>query len=277
MRPMTFTLAGTPRWKLDLSPLTPERLARLGGDKTRISALKITHGGRETTLGEWFQIGGEDVSHIELRRTGERVSRIGENMRRGRITVRAHGGGLLGRNLSGGVIRVHGDCGEQPGRGMRGGAIEIGGDCGERPGAGMRGGRITVWGDAGGRIGDTMRRGTIIVAGAAGDYIGANMTAGTILILGRCGSLPGYGMRRGSILLGGRPPLLGDTMASCGDLKMEYLRLFFKQLASLGGAYRRFEDYGPEVHRYAGDLANAGKGELLILLNAKKTVRKKTR
>jgi formylmethanofuran dehydrogenase subunit C len=94
------------------------------------------------------------------------------------------------------------------------------------------------------------------------------MIAGTLMILGRCGRHAGRGMRRGTIILGKKPAHMLSTFHSCGILKMEFLRLLFKQMAQAGGRAQVFRLFGPEVHRYAGDSASGGKGELLILLNA---------
>ncbi|MGI9229175.1 MAG: formylmethanofuran dehydrogenase subunit C [Gammaproteobacteria bacterium] len=269
MTPMVFTLLEKPQQQLDLSVVTPDRLARAG---KRIAALEARLGGRKTALGDLFRISGSDPQNIELRRTTDKVCRIGYAMSEGSITVKSHGGSLLGENMHGGAIRVGGDCGDWLACDMHGGSIEVAGDAGDYLGngshnsiRGMGDGCITVWGNVGDRIGGKMRRGTIIVAGTAGDYTGANMIAGTIIILGKSGNLPGYGMQRGSIILAARPHGIGDTMLSCGRLKMAFLQLLFKQLSSMGGKYLRFKKYRDEAHRYAGDMANAGKGELLVL------------
>lgn len=276
MKPMILTLLEKPQQQLDLSALTPDSLVQ-AGNKKQIAALKLKLGNKKIAVGELFDITGNDVDNIELRRTTNKVCNIGQGMTRGKITVKAHAGDFLGQKMQGGVIHVHGNCGDWLGCDMHWGKIEIDGDAGDNIGKGshssshgMHDGLITVWGNAGDRIGERMRRGMIMVAGDAGDYIGANMVAGTMLVLGKIGNLPGYGMKRGTIIMGHKPELIGDSMASCGSLKMEYLRLFFKQLSRMGSKYRFFKQYGPEVHRYAGDMANNGKGELLILLNTLK-------
>ena len=218
---------------------------------------------------------GKTPEDIELRRTTQQVTRIGAKMSRGRIIVKAHGGSYLGYGMKGGTIRVAGNCGDGLGCDMNWGRVEVDGDAGDYIGGGTRGsmhgmkdGLITVWGNVGRRVGDRMRRGMIMIGRDAGDFTGAGMIAGTVLILGKSGKLPGYGMKRGSIILGKRPEQIGNTLIDCGVLKMEYLRLFFKQLSRMGSRYRFFQNFGPEVRLYAGDMANKGKGELMILLNA---------
>lgn len=271
MKPMIFTLREKPRQTLDLSALTPDSLAETGG-KRRILNIQLLLGPTKVRLGDVFSVSGDNPEDIELRRTTERVVRIGAGMSRGRITVKAHGGDELGYRMKGGVIRVAGDCGDRLGCNMVWGRLEVEGNAGDYIGGapnaahGMKDGLITVWGNAGNRVGNKMRRGMILVAGEVADFTGAGMIAGTIVALGRSGKLPGYGMKRGSIVLGKRPGQLGATLSDCGILKMEYLRLFFKQLSRMGSRYRFFRDFGPEVHLYAGDLANGGKGELMVLL-----------
>ena len=271
---MIFTLQVKPRQPLDLSALTPERLAAIGGPR-EIADTRLRLDGSMVRLGDVFSISGDNPEDVELRRTTEWATRIGARMTRGRVRVRAHGGSHLGEGMRGGIIRVTGNCGDWLGCDMINGRIEVGGNAGDYIGGGARdskhgmaNGLITVWGNAGHRSGQEMRRGMILIGGNAGDFSGAGMIAGSLLILGQCGKLPGYGMRRGSIILGRRPERLGSAMLPCGVLKMEYLRLLFKQLSLMGSRYRFFRDFGPEVSLYTGDAANQGKGEMMVLLNA---------
>ncbi len=276
MKPMIFTLAEKPRQPLDLSALTPDTLLAAGTSR-EIARIELLLGSTKVNVGDLFSIKGENPEDIELRRTTERITRVGARMSRGRITVKAHGGSYLGYGMKGGTIKVADNCGSWLGCDMNWGRIEVDGNAGDYIGAGtrdnmhgMRDGLITVWGNAGRRTGDRMRRGMVMIGGDAGDFTGVEMIAGTILILGKSGKLPGYGMKRGSIILGKRPGRIGSTLVDSGFLKMEYLRLFFKQLSRMGSRYRFFRNFGPEVRLYAGDIANNGKGELMVLLNASK-------
>lgn len=255
---------------MDLSALTPDRLS----DAENIADVELNYGARPISAGDLFSISGEDTKRIELRRTTDLVTRIGAQMTRGHISVKAHGGSHLGFGMKGGAITVKGAVGDWLGCDMQWGRIEVEGDAGDHIGAGthtggcgMQDGLITVWGNAGSRIGEKMRRGMIVIGGDAGDFCGAGMVAGTILVLGKSGKLPGYGMKRGTIILGRRPDRIGSSLASCGTLKMEYLRLFFKKLTLMGNRYRFLRNYGPEVRLYTGDLANNGKGEVMLLLS----------
>ena len=117
----------------------------------------------------------------------------------------------------------------------------------------------------GDRVGDRMRRGIIIIQGKSGNYCGSRIHAGTIIVLDRVGKLPGEGMRRGTIILAKKPAHISATFKSCGNLKMQFLRLLFTQLANMGKEFAMFSKYGPLAHRFSGDVARNGKGEILIL------------
>ena len=273
MSALTFTLKRRPEAKIDLSPLTPDNLAGLNINAIR--SIKLDCSGKQLAVRDVFEVTGENTADIHFRRSSKMFCRIGHGMSFGNIEIRGHGGDLLGQNMRDGHIYVRGDSGDWTGAGMAGGRIDISGDTGSFSGAalpeqmhGMTNGIITISGNAGDRTGDRMRRGMIIILGNSGNYTGSRMIAGTILVLGKTGIHSGYGMKRGTIILGKRPVDLAATFSSCGKLKMEFLRLLYKQIASLGRRFSHFGKFGPEVHRYAGDLSIGGKGEILIMLNA---------
>jgi len=273
VKPLTFTLCRQPGTWLDLSPLTPDRLAGIRGSALR--KLRLRAGRESVRLADLFDIEGSRTDQIRIRRAIPQLVRIGEGMSRGSIEVRGHAGQYLGMRMRGGSITVHGDAGDNVAAGMAGGSIRISGNAGDFLGAGVPGethgmsdGHVTVHGNAGRRLGDMMRRGTLLVFGDTGDFAGSHLIAGTLIILGRTGRNTGYGMRRGTIILGRKTTHVLSTFRSCGNLKMEFLRLLFKQTASLDRRLALFRAFGPEVHRYAGDMAAGGQGELLVLLNA---------
>jgi formylmethanofuran dehydrogenase subunit C len=273
MKPLTLTLRQAPATWLDMSPLTPDRLAGIRGPALR--RIRLRAGRDSVRLPDIFDIEGSRADQMQIRRSTPLLVRIGEGMTHGSIDVRGHAGQYVGMRMRGGSITVQGDAGDCAAAGMAGGALRISGNAGDFLGGplpgdthGMTEGRITVLGNAGRRAGDMMRRGTILVLGNAGDFAGSNLIAGTLIILGRAGRHAGYGMRRGTIILGKKPAHVLPTFRSCGNLKMEFLRLLFKQTASLDRRFAFFRNFGPEVHRYAGDAAADGQGELLILLNA---------
>jgi formylmethanofuran dehydrogenase subunit C len=152
---------------------------------------------------------------------------------------------------------------------MQNGMIHIQGNAGDFLAAaiagdkkGMSGGLVIITGNVGDRAGDLMRRGTVLIEGNAGSYCGSRMLAGTIGVLGNVGNYAGYGMRRGTLLLT-QTPTLHPTIQDCGAHTLPFLGLMFKSFAGLP---TRFAEMGTtRVRRYAGDLANNGKGEILVL------------
>ena len=274
MKPLSFKLVRQPAFKVDLSPLTPDGLA--GKTLAEIRRIELAAPGQALCVGDLFEVTGGDTQCIQIRRSNNRMRNIGKEMTHGSIEVHGHGGDYLGRHMQGGRITVSGNAGDWVASGMIAGRIDISGDVGHYLGAaapdecfGMADGLVTIWGSAGDRIGDRMRRGQILVYRDAGDYTGSRMIAGTILVLGKSGRDVGYRMKRGTIILRGSSQQLSPGFSSCGYLKMEFLRLLFKQTAKMGRRFAFFREFGPEVHRYAGDLSCEGKGEIFILQNAR--------
>ncbi len=274
MNPVTFTMKRQPRVPVDLSPLIPEKLE--GMPLSRIRRIELPAGNGTVRVDELFEVTGRDKNTVRIRRCKGSVRRIGAGMQHGIIEVRGQAGDYLGQGMKGGKITLTGNAGNWVASGMYAGRIDISGDVGDYLGAagpeeqyGMHDGLVTVWGSAGDRIGDRMRRGQILIHDDAGDFTGSRMVAGTILVLGRVGRHTGYRMRRGTIILRASQPYISSGFRSCGLLKMEFLRLLFKQIAKMGRRFAFFKEFGPEVHRYAGDLSCEGKGEIFILQNAR--------
>lgn len=270
MKPLIFKLKIKPEFTLDMSPLTPDRLQQ----KTarQIKNIGLNYGKQKIPVEELFSVTGNDPENIQFPQSTEKLIYIGHNMSHGNIEVTGNAGDFTGRNMQGGSIRIHGNAGAWTGNSMKHGRIEITGNTGEFLGAGLPGdpygmsnGLILVHGNAGDRVGDRMRRGMIIINGNAGDYCGSRMGAGTIIILNKAGKYSGFRMKRGTIILAKRPKHISSSFKSCGNLKMQFLRLLFKQLSEMGEQFSIFRKYGPEVHRFAGDLASDGQGEILIL------------
>ncbi len=225
---------------------------------------------------------------------------LGHGWRGGRMLVLAHGGDFIGASMRSGTIRVNGDCGDFAGAGMENGRLWVDGNCGdclaapqagER--AGMRGGTIIVGGRAGMRAGEKMRRGTLFIAGASGDYCAAFMRAGTIIVGSSIGKMAGYGMGRGTIFLldpGRTKRLLSATFRDCGVHDLPFFTLIAKDIESALGDnardpmtasrhYARARYPWPSRspwrrlfhplflrcgHRFGGDLAALGKGEIFL-------------
>ena len=144
---------------------------------------------------------------------------------------------------------------------MTKGTIVVEGDCGDYLGANMQGGTIIVKGSANDRLGDQMRRGLILVDGNAGDYCASRMIAGTIGVYGMLGNYVGFAMKRGTILLT-KTPKLHATMQNCGTHTLPFLALLIRAFTTLPTLFNTIQSH--RVQRYAGDLACAGRGEILV-------------
>lgn len=274
MTALTFTPKDKLQFPVDLSSLVPELLT--GKDKQQISADLLAYGKQNVEVSSLFRITGDDPEKIRFKNCCHQMTHIGGNMRKGHILVEGNAGDYLGRNMHDGKIEVKGNTGSWSGSAMTGGKIEIYGNtenylgaCPQGKAMGMSGGTIIVHGNAGTRIGERMRRGTIVIFGQCGEYAACKMLAGTIIILGKTGSYLGIGMKRGTIILSKKPRHLLATFRHCGYLKIEFLRLLFKQLGSSCRTFKVFSSFGPEAIRYAGDMANDGMGEILVLKNAR--------
>lgn len=266
---LVLTLKAEPPGRVDMSPLIPERLADLGAKE--IAALPLECGGRPVAAGELFAVAGDDSAQLVIEGGSERLDRIGQGMLRGAIEVRGDAGAYIGRGMRGGSIRVEANVAAYCGSAMRDGMIEIRGSAGDflaaaLPGEhrGMQGGTILVHGDAGERVGDRMRRGMVLVQGSCGDYCASRMGAGTIAVLGPAGANVGFAMRRGTVILS-HPADLPPTFDDFGTHDLGFLRLLHGAWRSLPGSrFASVSDDAVRVRRFVGDLANGGKGEVLV-------------
>lgn len=270
MTVLTLSPKQAPEYRLDMSPLAPDKLA--GRTLAAIKQIRLVYGAGTVRVAELFAVTGRAGGHIRIEQGSDKLSGVGQGMRQGMIEVAGPVGDLLGRGMAGGVIRVTGDAGAWAGSGLAGGRIDIAGNAGDYAGAGrpgdlfgMGGGMLNIGGHAGDRAGDRMRRGIIIIRGRAGDYCAGRIHAGTVIVMDKAGRYPAAGMRRGALILAKKPARLSATFKSCGHLKMQFLRLLFTQLANMGGDLALFRQQPPAARRFSGDLALGGKGEILIL------------
>jgi formylmethanofuran dehydrogenase subunit C len=263
----TLTLRAPPPQRVDLSQLIPEQLS--GKSVREIALLPINTTRAALTVGDLFQLREGDRREVVFEGGAERMDRLGAGMSVGSIHVDGEVGVEAGRLMAGGTLHIEGSAGPFTGSGMRGGKLTVGRNAGERLGGplageteGMTGGVIHVLGDAGPRAGDRMRRGFVLIEGSAGECAGSRMIAGTIAIGGKAASLPGYLMNRGTILIAGGVERLAPTFLDCGVFELVAARLLATYVAGvsemLGDAFRA------PLHRYAGDLAALGKGEILV-------------
>lgn len=267
MSALTFTLKIAPKQPIDCSSLTPDVLVDKSADA--IAAMELNNGKQKLRVDTVFDISGKDSDNVVFKNSCNRLDFIGCRMSSGRVTVHGDTGAYLGLQMRGGEVIVNGNTEAFTASGLSGGMIHILGNVGDFVGAaiagdkkGMAGGVVIITGNAGDRAGDQMRRGILLIEGNAGSYCGSRMLAGTIGVLGTVDSYIGYGMRRGTLLLT-RTPALHATIQDCGSHTLPFLSLMFKSFAMLP---TRFADINKNrVRRYAGDLANDGKGEILIL------------
>lgn len=269
MSPLVLTLREAPRQAIDASPLLPERLAGLG--ERQISALPLQTGNRRIALGELFEVVMGDAETLVLRGPTGPLGRVGQAMTRGTIRIEGDAGAYLGHAMRGGEIIAAGSADLFAGSAMIDGTLRIEGDAGDFLGGalpgervGMTGGAVLVGGRAGDRAGDAMRRGLILVQGDAGEFAASRMIAGTLVVLGRCGASPGFGMKRGTLLLGAEPKRCLPTFNDAGRHELPWLRLLAGHCARLGWTGRLPGTDGARLRRLSGDLANGGKGEVLI-------------
>lgn len=271
MSALTLTLKQTPAQRVDLSPLTADYLA--GKSPAEIGAIELHSGNRKLRVDALFDLAGDDVGDIVIRNGAERQATarldfVGSKMKSGRIVVHGPVGAYAGFQMRQGAIEVHGDAGAFAASGMAGGTLHIHGNAGDfLAGAiagdkkGMKGGLVIVTGNAGDRVGDQMRRGIVLIEGSAGAYCASRMLAGTIGVLGTVGDHVGFGMRRGTLLLFSRPALQ-PTLQDCGSHTLPFLSLMFKSFRGLPSKFAQIDKN--RVQRFAGDLANDGRGEILV-------------
>lgn len=266
MSALTLTLKTQTRQRIDLSPLTPDHLT--GKSAAEIAATELQCGNQKLRTDAIFDIAGDDTNDIVIKNANGKLNFIGSQMRGGSITVHGDAGSYLGFQMKKGGITVHGNVDAYAASGMAGGTLHIHGNVGDFlasaiPGdrKGMKGGLVLVTGNAGDRVGDQMRRGIILIEGNAGAYCASRMLAGTIGVMGSVGEYIGFGMRRGTVLLLNTPKL-HSTIQDCGTHTLPFLSLMFKSFRGLPSKFAELSKN--RVQRYAGDIANDGKGEILI-------------
>jgi formylmethanofuran dehydrogenase subunit C len=267
MSALTLTLKKTPQQRIDCSPLTPDSLA--GKSAIAIGTVELQSGKLKLPVSEFFDISGDDASELVFKNSCDKLDYIGTAMQSGRIVIEGDAGWYLGFQKKGGDIVLHGNAGGFAASGMSGGTLHIHGNVGDYlasaiPGdrKGMKGGLVIVTGNAGDRVGDQMRRGIVLIEGNVGAYCASRMLAGTIGVMGSTGDYLGYSMRRGTLLLLNQPKLHA-TIQDCGAHTLPFLKLMFKSFSGLPSKFAQINKN--RVQRYAGDLANDGKGEILVI------------
>ena len=145
MNPLVFTLRHAPAQRLDLAPLTPDRL--VGLSQSKIAAIQLQTTRERVLAGDVFKIRMGDATQIRFEGGSERFDRIGAGMSQGEVSV-------------------DGDVGIQAGRLMQGGRLAIAGNAGPWAASGMTDGSLTISGHAGDRLGGPLAGETVGMRGA---------------------------------------------------------------------------------------------------------------
>ncbi|HEX4574805.1 MAG TPA: formylmethanofuran dehydrogenase subunit C [Gemmatimonadales bacterium] len=244
-----LTLITPPAHALVADAVAPDRFAALSAKE--IAALPVLHGGRPAELGDFFQVRGERTAALRIEGDLGRVEGIGTAMAGGELVVAGPVGRDLGLAMAGGTIDVSGNAGDNAG--------------GARPGAarGMTGGEIVIRGSAGTLAGAAMRRGLVMVTGDAGPGVGRGMIAGTVVVGGRTAPGTGRFLKRGSIVALGGAGARPATFRYACTYRPSYLLVLFRYLRQRYGLAIADRHITGRYARYAGDMAELGKGEIL--------------
>jgi formylmethanofuran dehydrogenase subunit C len=266
MTALTFSLKKPLQFSVNCTALTPSNLQ--GKSIHEIASTVIIYGNQNVTVGDLFDISGKDAHHFCFKNTSDKLEHLGANLAGGSITIEGNAGAYLGFAMTNGEIHCHGNTADFAACNMAGGLLKIDGNVGHflggaSPGLrkGMRGGTVIVKGNAGERTGDLMRRGLILIEGNVGDYCGSRMIAGTIGVLGNMGKYAAYNMQRGTLLFA-QMPQLNTTLQDCGMHTLPFLSLLFKSFQQYNTKFSQLNSQ--RVHRFVGDIACNGNGEILL-------------
>ncbi len=271
MSGLTFRLKAPASERLDISSLSPAKLAKLSGHE--IASIKVGMSKHALSVGDAFDISGTAGDTLTIEGPGDvsgaALDFAGAGLDSGTLLIVGHVGSQAARKMTGGTLEIRGNAGNSLASGMSGGFIHVSGSAGDNIGGvlpgdrfGMSGGTIVIEGNIGARAGDKMRRGTIIIRGKTGEGSGTRMMGGTIWAEGGFGPLPGLMMRRGT-LIGSKVDRLLPTFVDCGNHDLVIVQILSRHLkATLG-------DLAPKpmplfVQKIAGDMATIGKGEILL-------------
>ncbi|MDQ7091327.1 MAG: formylmethanofuran dehydrogenase subunit C [Methylococcales bacterium] len=270
MSALTFKLKTKPSQRVDMSPL----VCHLLKDKSPsdIGSIELVSGKSQIRVDQLFHISGFDTQNIIIDNSCEKLDFIAKSLEAGKVTVNGNVGAYLAQEMKSGTVEINGNTGIFAACEMKQGLLTIKGNAGDFLGGalignkqGMKGGTVLVKGNAGDRVGDHMRRGLILVEGNVGDYCGSRMTAGTIAVMGVTGKFLGYAMRRGTLLLW-QSPKLSATFNDCGSHTLSFLPMLFKSFKKLNSKFSDVNSAFNRAQRYVGDVAEIGRGEILVKL-----------
>ncbi len=267
MSGLTFKLRDASAGRLDLSALVPHKLAGL--DMRDIAQIVVGKTRDQVRVGDVFDISGTSGDTLTFVGTTAACDGLGSELESGTVIVEGDAGAYAGRTMKSGRLDIRGSVGDFLAAGLKGGLVTVKGAAGNFVGAvltgeknGMAGGTVIVDGDIGERAGDRMRRGTIITRGKTGASAGSRMLGGTILAEGGLGATPGPLLRRGT-LIAPSVARMTDTFGDCGRHELGILVIMSKHFSTTLGTLAP-RPLPKIVHRFAGDLATSGKGEILL-------------
>ncbi len=217
-----------------------------------IGDLPVWYGGQPATLGDFFTVRGERSARVRIEGNLDRVEGLGSGMAGGELVIEGNAGRDVGAQMSGGSIEIRGNAGDNAG-----GARPPGGAS-----RGMTGGEIIIRGSAGLEAGASMRRGLIVIGGDAGERAGRGMIAGSVVVFGTAARGAGRWTKRGTIVALG-PIERPATFRYACTYRPPHLRLTFVYLRARYALPIADRYVTGRYHRYSGDLAELGKGEIL--------------
>ncbi|MCH9765754.1 MAG: formylmethanofuran dehydrogenase subunit C [Alphaproteobacteria bacterium] len=269
MSTLTLTLrqGAQPVGRMSLAGVLPAKLAGLSEDE--ISKLPIRVGAGHFALGDFFSVKGTPGDTLVIAGGTHNLDEVGAGLSAGVIVVDGDIGGYGARRMSAGHLEIKGCTGPYLASRLSGGLVTVSGSAGDNVGGiqagekfGMTGGVVVVEGDIGTRAGDRMRRGTIVARGKFGDHAGSRMMGGTLWSEAGFGKEPGPLLRRGT-LIGPSVEKFLPTFVEGGSHDLVVLGLLSRHVQDALG------DLAPKalprvVHKYSGDMATIGKGEILL-------------
>lgn len=267
----TVTYKGSVEQRIDMRWLSKAITQSLNSEQILKETIAI--GNQQTTIGELFNISGDNTSSdYVLENATQKMDYIGHALTQSNtLTVMGDCGFYTGAQLLGGRIKIEGNTHDFSGCGMSKGLIEISGNCGNHTGSaftggkkGMSGGTILVHGNSGNFTGELMRRGLIMIVGDIGDHCANRMIAGTITNLGATGKHVGAGMKRGTLLFPHKPENISPGFHDCGRHSLGYLTLLLHEIRRFKSAFQSLHPMRRRVQRYIGDTTVEGQGELLV-------------
>lgn len=245
---IVLALRGALERTLEADCIAADRFAGAGAKD--IGDLRVWYGSQPAKLGDFFTVRGERSARVRIEGHLDRVEGVGTDMAGGELVIEGNAGRDVGAQMAGGTIEIRGNAGDNAG--------------GARPGAarGMTGGEIIIRGSAGAEAGASMRRGLIVVGGDAGERAGRGMIAGSVVVFGTAARGAGRWTKRGTIVALG-PIECPATFRYACTYRPPHLRLTFVYLRTRYGLPIADRYVTGRYHRYSGDMAELGTGEIL--------------